>query len=480
MLLVDPSISREPKFDDEREGIAQPLADGDTLPAPPAPMPAPRIFPQTDAGNAEYFAARFGNDLRYDHRRNSWLVWNKHRWVPDQDWEVMRRAKMAMRQRLKQAADLDDETRRAREVTHALASESRGRLQAFLALATSERPIANAGDDWDRDPRRVGAPNGVIDLRSGSIQSGQRHDQMTMSVAVDFDPQARCPRFERFLNEVFNADEQLIGFVHRAIGYSLTGDTTEQCLFLNYGTGANGKTTLLQTLMSVLGDYALNTPFSTIERLRSAIPNDLAALVNRRFVVASETNDGAQLNEARVKALTGGDRISARFLHCEWFEFTPTAKFWLAVNHRPIVRDDSYGFWRRIRLIPWTQTFSLNARLSDELRAEAKGILAWAVRGCLAWQKHGLEPPAAVSNATQTYEHDSNPLAAFLEEDCLVDDTAEIGASEVYAHYQRWAQRNSRETLSLTMFGSKMKQRFERLSTRHGNVYRGVTVRRPA
>jgi putative DNA primase/helicase len=440
----------------------------------------PQLFGLSDAGNAAYFANRQGRDLQYDHRRNRWLVWDAHRWVDDRDGEVMRRAKAMLRLRLKEAAAIDDDARRQREVVHALASESRGRLEAMLELAKSEHPIANTGDHWDLNPWILGAPNGVIDLRTGRVRSGRRQDWLTMSVAVPFEPDARCPRFCRFLEEVFMGDVQVITFVHRAIGYSLTGSTSEQCLFVNYGTGANGKTTLLQSLMHVLGDYALNTPFSTIELQRSSIPNDVAALVNRRLVMASETNDGMPLNEARIKALTGGDPVSARFLHCEWFQFTPTAKFWLAVNHRPVVRDDSHGFWRRIRLIPFRQRFPVNPGLSEELRAEATGILAWAVQGCLDWQTQRLVPPAAVVEATRHYERDSDPLAAFLEEDCFVDVNAETGARELYEHYQIWARRHGltdRETLNATMFGRKLSQQFERQSTRRGNVYRGVTKR---
>jgi putative DNA primase/helicase len=202
--------------------------------------------------------------------------------------------------------------------------------------------------------------------------------------------------------------------------------------------------------------------------------------VNRRLVTASETNAAAQLNEARVKALTGCDPITARFLHAEFFTFEPVSKFWLSVNHRPDVRDDSHGFWRRIRLIPFTQRFPLNAMLTDALRAEAPGILAWAVRGCVAWQEQGLAAPAAIVDATQEYERDSDPLGPFLEEACNVESGAETGASELFKHYQEWAQHHGlgdRERLTATMFGRKLAERFERHTTRSGKVYRGLARR---
>jgi putative DNA primase/helicase len=223
-------------------------------------------------------------------------------------------------------------------------------------------------------------PNGVVDLEHGALRPGKREDRITLCTAVPFDPSATCARWERFLREIFGGDEPLAAFVHRAIGYSLTGDTGEQCCFMGYGHGSNGKGTLVNTLKYILGDYSWNMPFSTLEmRDRAGIPNDVAALDGRRFVVASETNDGARLNEARVKALTGCDPVTARFLHGEFFTFEPVAKFWLSVNHKPVIKDDSHGFWRRLRLIPFLQRFDVNPNLADELRAEGRGILAWAV-----------------------------------------------------------------------------------------------------
>jgi putative DNA primase/helicase len=309
----------------------------------PAPEEPCRL---TDAGNAEYFAARYGSDVRFDHRRARWLLWRGHRWQPDADAEVRRLAKDAMRERFKDAALLDDPEARARAAKWSIASESRGRLDALAYLAQAERPIADDGLAWDTDPMLLGVANGVVDLRTGEFRAGRRGDQITMSTAVAFDREATCPRWQRFLVEVF-VHPELVTYIQRAIGYSLTGDVSEQCLFLGYGAGANGKGTFTKTLMGMLGEYAYNMPFSTIElHARAAIPNDLAALVGRRFVVASETNDGSRLNEARVKALTGCDPITARFLHSEFFTFEPCAKFWLSVNHKPVVRDDSYGFWR--------------------------------------------------------------------------------------------------------------------------------------
>jgi putative DNA primase/helicase len=449
--------------------------------APVSPMPEPCGFHLSDSGNAEFFAAMFGHHLRFNFRQQRWLVRHDHLWKPDVDGEVQRRAKAAMRQRLRDATAIADDVRRASATKWAMGSESKSRLDALLVLARAEHPIADAGDGYDADPWLLAAPNGVVDLRNGRLRGGRPDDRLTMSAAVPFVSDATCPRFRLFLDEVFNGDSALIEFVHKAIGYSLTGITTEQCLFLAYGTGANGKSTFLQAVMCTLGDYALNTPFSTFElRQRAGIPNDLAALVNRRFVMASETNDGTLLNEARVKALTGCDPMSARFLHAEFFQFQPVAKFWLSVNHKPVVRDDSHGFWRRLRLIPFMRSFQVNPELTDHLRAEAPGILTWAVQGCLAWQQHGLIPPAAVLEATSKYERDSDPLADFLEEACDCHADAVTGANDLFEHYQQWAQRrrlSDREQLTSTAFGRKVSERFAAKHTRAGKLYLRIARR---
>lgn len=444
---------------------------------PPPPSSAPDVL--TDAGAAERFARLHGHEVRFDHRRNRWLLWRGHRWMPDADAAITRLALDFARTWQKQTVDLPHSTERDAAVKFALRLERRDAMGNMVTLAKAMKPIADAGDDWDANPWLLGVPNGVIDLRTGALRPGHVGDKITMQAATPYDPDATGPRWTQFIPEVLGGDQQLVDFVWRSIGYSLTGITTEQVLFLLYGTGANGKGTLTTTIKRVLGDYAWNMPFATIEmKDRTAIPNDLAALVGRRFVTASETNDGARLNEARVKALTGCDPITARFLHGEFFTFEPFGKFWLSVNHKPIVRDDSHGFWRRLRLIPFTQRFEVNQSLATELAAEAPAILAWCVRGCLNWQQHGLPAPAIVTAATRAYEQDSDPLAAFLKEACELVATAEVGAREIFQHYDAWADthglsKHGGERMSSTRFGLKMAERFERIDGAR-RIYRGV------
>ena len=403
----------------------------------------PRIFPRTDAGNAELFAHLYKDGLRYDHARDRWLVWCEHWWTEDEDEEVYRRAKAAARYRVQAANGFKEEKTREKEIKWATTSESRTRLEAALRLAKTERPLADTGIDWDSDRWLLGVANGVIELPTSKLREGRPSDKITLHTDIPFDREAQCPRWIQFLEEIFGGDRELIDFVHRAVGYSLTGKTEEQCLFYCYGVGANGKSTFLKIVRFVLGHYAYNLPFSAFElKGRSSIPNDIAALDGRRFVTAIETNESVQLNEGRIKALTGCDPVTARYLFREFITFVPVSKIWLAFNHKPRVADDSPGFWRRIRLIPFLKEFKEEADdqgLEPKLQAEAQGILAWAMRGCLEWQEKGLGMPAVVREATQAYRKENDPLDDFITECCIVDPSVWTTASAIWKDYQRWA-----------------------------------------
>jgi len=420
--------------------------------APVAPLPGvdallkPWKYPRTDAGNAELFAAIFKNQLRYNYTKNRWLVWRENWWEEDVNGQIVRAAKYATRRRFKAAIAIEDEVLRKAEIKWAMQSESRPRLQSMLELSRAERPLADSGTEWDSRPFLLGVKNGVVDLRSGKLRAGKTSDKITLHSNIQFDPNAQCPRWEQFLVEIFAGDTELIEFVQRAVGYSLSGDTSEQVIFLCFGTGANGKSTFLEVLREVAGGYGHNLPFSAFDlHARSTIPNDVAALDGRRFVTAIETNESVQLNEARMKALTGSDRVTARQLYKEFFTFIPRAKFWLAFNHRPYVADDSPGFWRRIRLIPFLVQFpegTADKELMPNLKAEAPGILSWAVRGALAWKNNGLGMPSVVKQASEAYREESDPLEDFIVERCVTEPEAHCTAAALWDEYKSWATEN--------------------------------------
>ncbi len=360
-------------------------------------------LPLTDLGNARRLAIRHGHDLQYCYPWNCWLIWDGQRWSRDDSGEVYRRAKDTVRGIYEEAHAAGDKVDAVAK--HALRSQQRERIEALIRLAQSD--LAITPDAIDRLPWLLNVENGTLDLRSGELQPHRRDDFLTKLAPVAFDPTALCPTWLRFLERIFCADDSLIQFIQRAVGYALTGDTQEQCLFLLHGTGANGKTTLLEAIRALMGDYARTADFATfLAKNHDAIRNDLAALKAARLVSASEVERGRRLNEPLVKQLTGGDRITARFLHAEFFEFAPQFKLFLAANHKPEIRGMDEGIWRRVRLIPFEvmiPTGQQDKSLGEKLLTELPGILNWLIAGCLAWQRRWLQPPDRVVAATSSY-----------------------------------------------------------------------------
>jgi putative DNA primase/helicase len=304
--------------------------------------------------------------------------------------------------------------------------------------------------------------NGTLDLHTGALREHRRADLATKLAPVAYSPDATAPTWGAFLDRIL-PDHDVQEFVRRAVGYSLTGETGEQVLFLCWGTGANGKTTFIETIMAILGDFALKTPAETLLAKRdNTIPNDVAALRGARFVAAVESEDGRRLAEVRVKELTGGDSVSARFMRAEWFTFKPVAKLWLATNHRPVVRGTDEAIWRRIRLIPFNVTIPGPERdptLPAQLRAELPGILRWAVDGCMAWQHKGLGAPAAVLAATRSYRAEQDVLGAFIAERCLLAPERWVSSASLYAAYRNWCEDSGEHAATQRALGLALRER---------------------
>ena len=442
-------------------------------------------YAQTDAGSAELFVDLYADRLRYDHRRGRWLLWSGHYWTADCEAAVRGMAVEATRTRYRRAETIADTKARELEAKHAIKGESRDKVESVLYFAQSMKPITDRGEGWDLEPHLLGCTNGIVDLKTGILRPGRPEDRITMTTGIVFDPDAQCPRWIAFLSEVFDGNNDLVDWLHRAIGHSATGDTSEQIVCILHGDGCNGKSVFCSTLRHALGDYSHVMPFSTVEEgTRRSIPNDVAALVNRRLVFASETKQDRRLNEARIKELTGGDAITARFLKAEWFTFQPILKPWLAVNHLPRVEDLSFGFWRRVRCVPFTRQFKGDAddkHLRDTLKAEAPGILAWIVRGAVEWYRRGLTPiPDAVQAATDQYQRESDDLGEFVTERLFVGEAFTAKAGALFKDYSSWAdERGMRKDdhLTATMFGRRMAKRFRKTSDRNGTTYHGVGLR---
>lgn len=322
--------------------------------------------------------------------------------------------------------------------------------------------------NYDQDKYLLACKNGVLDLRQGKLIAFSREHMLSKSIPIDYHPDASAPRWLSFLDRVFAGNENLIEFMARAIGYTLTGDTGEQCLFLCHGPGQNGKSKLLETIAALLGEFAAEAPMATFlaKQQQNGATNDLAMLRGARYVTATETNEGVRLDEALVKKVTGQDRITARMLFSEFFSYHPQFKLWLAMNHKPTIRGVDNGIWRRIRLIPFGVIIPDEERdphLLDKLVAELPGILAWAVRGCLRWQADGLRTPPEVAEATQEYRTEQDVLGAFIEEYCVVGLGYQAKSADLYHAYRTWAEDSGEYVMSQTMFGRQLAGRgFER------------------
>jgi putative DNA primase/helicase len=440
--------------------------------------PLPRGHNLTDLGNSERFIAHHGENVRYCYLWGKWLVWNGAHWERDDAGQVHRLAKKTVRSMYREASDAEDEERRKAVAKHASRSEGADKIKAMLELARSEVPVAP--DELDRNPWLLNASNGTLDLRTGALREHRREDLITKLTPVEYDPNAMAPTWETFLERVLPGDE-LRTFVQRAAGYSATGDTSEQVMLINHGAGNNGKSTFQEALAAALGDYSMRAPTEMLMAKRAGgVPNDVARLKGARFVAASETEEGRRLAESLVKDLTGQDTISARFMRAEWFDFRPTHKLWLSTNHKPEIRGTDNAIWRRIRLVPWSVAIppaERDRKLAEKLRAELPGVLAWAVRGCLAWQREGLQAPAEVRKATAGYRSEMDVLGDFLADRCFRGERLEVGKDDLYKAYQMWSEDAGERTETKRKFGMLLKERGiedGRNSERTKRIWKGI------
>ena len=442
-----------------------------------APSPG---FNLTDLGNAARLVHRHGRNLRYCWLWRKWLVWDGKRWVKDDTGEVYRLAKDTVASIYREAAAAPDDEDRKALAKHAMRSEAGARIKEMVDLARSDVPVMP--DELDASPDLLNTESGTIELRTGELREHRREDLITKLAPVEYRPDATAPAWDAFLERVLPGEE-LRRFVRRASGYSATGDTSEQCMFINHGGGANGKSTFQEAIAAALGDYAMRAPTEMLLTKRSGgIPNDIARLKGSRFVASSETEEGRRLAESLIKDLTGQDTVTARFLWTELFEFTPTHKLWLSTNHKPEIRGTDNAIWRRIRLIPWSVTIppaEQNKKLPATLRRELAGILAWIVRGCLEWRREGLQAPDEVRRATGQYRAEMDVLAGFLAECCELDTGHWEYAKDLYECYKRWCDENGERPEPQRKFGGRLGERGflrDRGGARGAGIWRGVRL----
>lgn len=384
-------------------------------------------YAYTDLGNARRFVGR--NRGRFLHAREEsvWLEWRDGRWRRDVTGAAERAAKAVAEELWRQVPSIQGEKERKAAANWAITSQSAPRLRAMLELAATELDFVVRLEHLDADPLLLSCGNGTLDLRTGKLRAPDPTDLISRGTDVVYRPDAHRARWEQFLREVFASDEDLIAYVKRAYGSCLTGDTRDRLLLIEHGQRFNGKSTLNNAFMRMLGDdLAQVAPIRLVMRGRaSEIPNEIARLHRRRFVVVAETADGRKLNEAQVKALTGRDKVPARYLRQEWFEFVPEFKLVLYTNYRPRIDGSDGAVWDRVKLIPFNVSFAEHEDkdLDTKLAAELEGILAWAVEGCLDWRKQGLGTCTAVEEATAAYRIENDTFGIFIRDCCELAET---------------------------------------------------------
>ena len=427
------------------------------------------ILNLTDVGNAERLVAEYGRDIRFNVITKNWHVWDGRCWQLDiGEIRLRQLAKATVRNIYAEAANEPDDKQRERIVSHARRSESDRAIAAMISLAQAERDIATTPNDFDRDPWLLNLPNGTLNLKTGLLQQHNRDDMLTRIATVEYDPGAFCPQWQSFLTRIFNGNNDLISYVQRALGYSMTGDTGERVLFFCYGTGANGKTQLLTAVRSVLGPYAGQTSPATFvvqKNQNQTGPNEaIAALHNVHLVTATETEGTQRLAVALLKQATGGEDLWHEKKWQHGFSFKPRFKLWLSGNYEPIITDNTDSIWDRLNKIPFVSRIPKQEQIRDYglwlAREHGSAILTWLVNGCQDWLKQGLRPPSEVINATQAYRDSQDILREFLAEECVLDpDAATITVADLYKHYQSWCAENGSFCLGKITFNTKLREK---------------------
>jgi putative DNA primase/helicase len=436
----------------------------------------------TDVGNAERLIAVYGDDIRYVYEYRRWIHWDDNIWATDENGHMSRLAKQVAKSIFGEAANESDEKMQKKLFTHALASESIKRLTSMVDVATTEPGITISQSNLDDDKYLLGVKNGVVDLRTGKLLPSTKSQMITKRANVEFDEDAQCPVWENALSQMMADDKDVVEYLQRSVGYSLTGDTREHLLFFLHGFGENGKSVFINIIQKLLNDYAAQTPVATImKKAKGSIPNDIARLKGARFVSTTETEEDSHISDAEIKHMTGGDIVTARYLHKEFFEFKPNFKLWISGNYKPILGED-HGIWRRVILVPFEVTFDAKTRddqLEDKLTNELPGILNWAIKGCLNWQNQSLKvnPPTKIANATNEYKTDNDRIDSWTYVCCDKDQSFSAKSSELYESFRNWATSNGETGMSHRTFSQKMvERRYTKKRTSAGIVFIGIKL----
>jgi len=387
--------------------------------------------PQSEEALALRFANRHDCDLRYVDAWHQWYRYDGRQWVRDDTRSVFSLAREICH---KEACGTNEKARQ-------LALASAKTRSAVVSLASDDRKLAATVAQWDADPWLLNSPSGMIDLRTGQCRPSRHDDYATRMTAVG--PNGECPKWKTFLQQAADGDQELVDYLQRVVGYCLTGFTTEHALFFFHGPGANGKSVFITTLAGLMGDYHRTAAVETFTFSKTdRHPTDVAMLRGARLVTAVETEEGKGWDEARIKNLTGGDKVTARFMRQDFFEFLPQFKLLIAGNHRPGLRSVDEAMRRRLRLIPFDVIVPPDRRnpaLTEELKAEWPGILKWAIEGCLTWQNGGLCTPPKVAEATNEYIESEDVIQKWIDECCTKSVESWVAVSALFGSWRSWA-----------------------------------------
>jgi putative DNA primase/helicase len=407
----------------------------------------PNLTHLTDLGNAEYMIDIYGAELRFDVDARQWLHWCGSHWQYDTTGEIERIARDTVRSMYDLLKDITDPDKAKQMFGHIRKSESKPRLEAMIGLAQYCPGIPVRSSELDADHWLINCQNGTVDLRTGMLHEHRQSDMIAKMAPINFVPEAQCPRFLQFLDEVFVGDSDIASFAQRMIGYCLTGDTREESIFILYGRGQCGKSKFVEIICRVLGDYVRNTPVTTFVERNDTSTADLASLVGSRLVTASEADEHQAFNEPLLKRISGRDPVTCRHLYKSFFTYVPTFKVVFSTNDVPRIRSQSFAMKRRVKIVPFRQRFYdpeegklpiKDDRLWEKLTSEVEGIFAWAVRGCLEWQKNGLQVPPAIRREINRLFDEQDPLAEFIDQKCVLGLDESIEVNKLWREYLEW------------------------------------------
>ena len=437
----------------------------------------------TDVTNCDYFLKAYGDIIRYCITWNKFLFWNGTNWDIDTRGRVAERCKIFVHKMYRGMRYITDRQLEAAFEKHLIKSESFRRIQALEGLLKISEEIKVEDFELDTNNYYFNVDKYTLNLKTMRVMEPNQKHLITKKSNFIFEKGVDCPTWNLFLMQIFNKDLQLIRFIQKAMGYALSGDVSEQCLFILWGTGANGKSTFLNVMLELFGDYATSTGIETFMKKNSEQSNDLARLKGLRLVTTSEIEQGRQISESLIKVVTGEDALTARFLYGEYFSFKPTFKIFMATNHKPKIRGADNGIWRRIKMIPFTVTIPPEQRdknLTAKLIAENSGILNWLLKGYAMWKKEGLEEPDAVREANEEYRMDMDSVGTFVS-DCLELDASlkwRLPTNMLYQTYVKWCSRNNERVMSQKWLGMRMSEKgFKRVITGGLRQWCGLAVK---